>query len=123
MQLCGQDAQAQHVQPGVAQTQPHQATAANTNKQRLAKPMKRGHFYVKHILSHVPDNDCLQAWRKKFVGKWEDYNETTQEPFESLNEDVSRMLKAYCKKASLQMPQCKKRIAQQTKGSYKRSCK
>ena len=34
MQLCGQDAQAQHVQPGVAQTQPHQATAANTNKQR-----------------------------------------------------------------------------------------
>ena len=55
--------------------------------------------------------------------KWEDYNETTEEPFESLNEDVSCMLKAYCKKASLQMPQCKKRIAQQTKGSYKRRCK
>lgn len=132
MQLCGQyaqqaagnsadaesnspAAQTQHVQPESAQTQPAQGSlAGSTEKKGPAKPLKAGHYYVESIRAHLPDNGSQQAWRKRFVVKWEGYETTTSEPFDNLAEDAPSMMEAYCREAGLQMPKPKKRAAQQT---------
>ena len=102
-----QTAQAQHVQPESAQTQPAQGSPAGSTEQETA------YHVVEEIVAHIPDNGGLQAWRKSFVVKWEGYETTTSEPFGNLAEDAPSLMQAYCREAGLQMPQPKKRVAQQ----------